>query len=102
MTRYTEGGARELLRRGYSPDTLMTTRAHDRGYDSFVAAPIGELAKQTVHEGRSAPQRRTWEPFQDADSSQRVRPSIRETGLRGATVPGQDDDAVTTRSGEAA
>ena len=28
-------GARELLRRGYSPDALMTTRAHDRSYDSW-------------------------------------------------------------------
>ena len=37
-------GARELLRRGYSADGLMTTRAHNRDYDSWVPAPIGELA----------------------------------------------------------
>ena len=34
-------GARELLRRGYSPDSLLTTRAEGRSYDSFHPAQIG-------------------------------------------------------------
>ncbi len=35
-------GARVLLARGYDPDQLMTTRAHDREYDSFKPVTIGE------------------------------------------------------------
>ena len=60
-------GARELLRRGYSPDTLMTTRAHDRGYDSFIPAPIGELARWTiVEEDKNGLRRRLWQPHPNA------------------------------------
>ena len=61
--------ARELLRRGYLPDELMTTRAHDRGYDSFVPAPIGELAKWTiVEEDKRGLRRRFWQPHPNAVS----------------------------------
>ena len=96
-------GARELLRRGYSPDTLMTTRAHDRGYDSFVPAPIGELAGQTVVESnRDGLQRRPWKSFESTESAPPVDRRTRKPGLRGVKVPGQDDDAVTADSGEAA
>ena len=88
-------GARELLRRGYGPDVLMTTRAHDRSYDSWRPAPLGELAKWTVAEmsGRGL-RRMSWRPFQNGDSMCAVDPRTRKSGLRGAQVPGRDDDAV--------
>ena len=94
-------GARELLRRGYSPDTLMTTRAHDRSYDSFVPAPIGELAKWTVSErDKRGLYRERWKSYQDGVSSAAVDSRTRKSGLRGAKIP--EHDAVWADSGEAA
>ena len=62
-------GARELLRRGYSPDALMTTRAEGRDYDSFIPAPIGEVAKWTVYEeDKKGLRRRLWQPHPNAVS----------------------------------
>ena len=75
-------GARELLRRGYPPRTLLTTRAYDRGYDSWVPAPICDLAKETMIEGsRDGLQRRKWEPFENSltvPSINRSNPRIRQ------------------------
>lgn len=45
-------GARELLRRGYDPATLLTSRHEGKAYDSFVPAPIGDLAKLTVRDDK--------------------------------------------------
>ena len=89
-------GAREMLRRGYGPDVLMTTRAHDRSYDSWTPAPLGELAKLTVAEmsGRGL-RRMSWRPFQNGDSMCEVDPRTRKSGLRGVKVPRQGDDAVS-------
>ena len=47
-------GARELLRRGYDPALLLTTRHVGKAYDNFVPAPLGERAKWTVTEGSQA------------------------------------------------
>ena len=56
--------ARELLKRGFEPDRLMTIRLTGRDYDSFEPRPIGELAKWTVQESdRGGLQRREWVPF---------------------------------------
>jgi hypothetical protein len=38
-------GARELLRGGHDPASLLTTRHEGKTYDNFVPTPIGELAK---------------------------------------------------------
>ena len=40
-----------MLERGRDLAQLMTTRLGSRAYDSFVPAPIGELAKWTTEEG---------------------------------------------------
>ncbi len=77
-------GARELLKRGYSPDTLLTTRAEGRDYDSFIPAPIGELAKWTiVEEDKNGLRRRLWKPHPNAVSSGSVEARTRRSGLRG-------------------
>lgn len=89
-------GARELLRRGHSPDTLMTTRADNRSYDSFTPEPISELAKWTIVESsRDGLLRRTWVPFVTGDSAPPIDSRTRKTGLRGAKVPEQEEDAVS-------
>ena len=96
-------GARELLRRGYSPDTLMTTRADGRDYDSWTPAPIGELARWTIiEEDKKGLRRRPWKPHPNAVSRGPVDSRTRRSRLRGAKVPGSDDDAVAANSGEAA
>ncbi|WP_336492634.1 hypothetical protein [Methylobacterium nigriterrae] len=43
-------GARELLRRGYSPDAFLTMRHEGSAHRSFVPIPIGQAAKLTVVE----------------------------------------------------
>ena len=92
-------GARELLRRGHSPDTLMTTRAHDRGYDSFIPAPISEVAKWTVSErDKRGLCREQWRSYQDGISRAGVAASIRKSPLRGVKVPETEDDAVRADS----
>ena len=88
-------GARELMRRGYSPDVLMTTRAEGRDYDSFIPAPIGELAKWTITErDRGGLRRELWRSYQDGVSRSAVDARTRKSGLRGVQVPGVDDGAV--------
>ena len=58
-------GARELLRRGYLPGTLMTTRANGRDYDSWRPQTLSELAKWTINEeSKGGLRRRLWQPFQ--------------------------------------
>ncbi len=87
--------ARELLRHGHSPDVQMTTRAHNRIYDSFVAAPIGELAKWTITErDRTGLRRERWRSYQDGASSSAVEARTRKSGMRGIRVPESYDDAV--------
>ena len=41
-------GARELLKLGHSPDTLLTIRHVGKDHDSFVPQPIGWLALWTI------------------------------------------------------
>jgi hypothetical protein len=55
-------GARELLRRGCDPASLLTTRHEKKAYDNFVPKPISDLAgwhavdsPQGVHFRRHAP-----------------------------------------------
>ena len=43
-------GARELLKRGLSPDTLLTMRHVSSPHDSFIPQRIGELAKWAIDE----------------------------------------------------
>ena len=60
-------GARVLLRRGYDPDTRLTIRHAGSDHDSFVPAPIGELAKSTIEEtDKRGLRRRPWRPLPDA------------------------------------
>ena len=87
---------RVLLERGYPTDTLMTTRAHGRDYDSFHPAPLGELAKWTVTErDRTGLRRESWRSYQDGVSRSAVDSRMRKSPLRGARVPEQVDDAVS-------
>ena len=88
-------GARELLRRGYSPDALMTTRAEGRDYDSFIPAPIGEVAKWTVYEeDKKGLRRRLWQPHPNAVSRGAVEGRTRNSPLQGVQAPETEDDAV--------
>jgi hypothetical protein len=57
-------GARELLARGFDPAALLTMRQHDRPYDSFRPAPIGQWAKWTYEESESVGlKRRAWKAY---------------------------------------
>lgn len=57
-------GARWLARAGYAPETLMTVRAHDRPYASFVPAPLGKLAQLTIEDADNGTMRlRRWREF---------------------------------------
>jgi hypothetical protein len=57
--------ARHLLEVGADPDMMLTMRMHDRPYDSFKPAPIGQLAQWTYTEGETTPVRRqAWKPRQ--------------------------------------
>jgi hypothetical protein len=40
-------GARHLLEIGADPEMMLTMRMHDRAYDSFKPASVGELAQWT-------------------------------------------------------
>ncbi len=62
-------GARELLRRGYDPDTLVTTRHDGKAFYSFEPAPLGRLAGLTMEESDARGLRlRKWEPYPNAVS----------------------------------
>ena len=92
-------GARELLKRGYSPDVLMTTRAEGRDYDSFIPAPIGEVAKWAVYEeDKKGLRRRLWQPHPNAVSRGAVERRTHNSPLRGVRVPETEDDAVRADS----
>ena len=43
-------GARELIKRGFDPLSLITMRPEGNAHDSFVPHPIGEWAKWTYSE----------------------------------------------------
>jgi hypothetical protein len=55
--------ARILLKAGYPGETLLTTRRHDRDFDSFEPAPIAELAQWTVVESGGGIHRARWRDF---------------------------------------
>ena len=96
-------GARVLLKRGYSPDALMTARAHNRGYDSFVVAPIGELAKWTITErDRTGLRRELWRSYQDGVSRSAVEGRTRKSPLRGVRVKADIQMDLNVRFGSKA
>ena len=71
-------GARELLRRGYSPDTLLTTRHEGKSFDNFKPAPIGKLAGLTItEESRDGLRIRRWVPPKDAERNPDIEPPAR-------------------------
>ncbi len=71
-------GARELLRRGYDPDTLMTTRHDGKAVDSFKPAPLGKLAGLTMEESDKRGLRvRKWKPHPMAASRRGQSPPVR-------------------------
>lgn len=56
--------ARELLRRGYPGDTLLTMRHAGSAIDAWTPTAIGELAQWTIKEpGRGRIQRVRWQPW---------------------------------------
>lgn len=56
-------GARELLKRGVSPDALLTMRHSGADHDSFVPQPVAEWAKWAVSETeRDGLRRYRWAP----------------------------------------
>ena len=59
-------GARELLRRGYDPDTLMTTRHDGKAFDNFKPAPLGKLAGLSSRDDKNGPRIVKWKPMPDA------------------------------------
>ncbi|HEX6111073.1 MAG TPA: hypothetical protein VFZ10_02120 [Geminicoccaceae bacterium] len=57
-------GARELLRRGYPGDTLLTMRHAGKDYDCFVPLEIGYLAKWSISDSdRGGLKRIRWQPM---------------------------------------
>ncbi len=59
-------GARELLRRGYDPATLMTTRHDGKAFDNFEPLPLARLAGLTTREDSNGPRIVKWKPMPDA------------------------------------
>ncbi len=57
--------ARELLKLGYAPETMLTMRHKGSAHDSFVHAPIGQWAKVAYEEGPTGPRMVRWKPFPD-------------------------------------
>jgi hypothetical protein len=59
--------ARELLRRGYSPDTLLYVQHHGKSHDPpIVPKSIGDLAKWYIsEEDAGGLRRRRWQPKPD-------------------------------------
>lgn len=58
-------GARELLRRGYDPETPLNLRHEGGEHDSFaISHPIREWARWTTKESDKRPIHRvTWKPY---------------------------------------
>jgi hypothetical protein len=83
-------GTRELLRRGFDPSTLLTTRHADKAYDNFVPQPIGELAKWTVeNDSRGAPRFRKYRlsPFGGTRQDKRWPLGYREVAQKLNPMP---------------
>jgi hypothetical protein len=83
-------GARELLRRGHDPAALLTTRHDGKGYDNFVPALIGELAKWAVEENDAGVKFRRHRPWPGNGHAQ-----MRESGKGATTLPGIEARATT-------
>lgn len=64
-------GARALQTMGYPDCMRLTMRHHDRDYDSFKSMTIGELARGTVHEGRSGLKLVKYKPMPESLKKQR-------------------------------
>jgi hypothetical protein len=57
-------GARELLRRGYPSDTLLTIRHSGKDHDSFVPCSIGYLAQWSMSDSTGGRLKRIrWQPM---------------------------------------
>jgi hypothetical protein len=94
-------GARELLARGFDPNTPLTMRHEGKAYDSFQPMPIGHWAKWTYKErekGGMAVER--WMPFavprsgQKSGSEPSVAPEGRETVNRFHDGPSQQQPST--------
>ena len=78
-------GARELLRRGASPDATLILRHAGADYDA-LRSTIGTAAKLTVDEdggGSGCPKLRRWKPPQTMDQRPPMRlprPGLSDTG----------------------
>ena len=57
------GAARELLRRGYPGDTLLTLRHADEDEDRFVPLEIGYLAQRSISDSDRGLKRIRWQPM---------------------------------------
>ncbi len=55
-------GARALLKLGYAPAELLTTRMAGSEWDSWMPLPIEEWAKWTYTEGDKGLRRERWRP----------------------------------------
>ncbi|WP_336486483.1 hypothetical protein [Methylobacterium nigriterrae] len=88
-------GARELLRRGYSPDTLLTMRHQGSAHRSFVPIPIGQAAKLTVVENDTDGLRVTrYEPYPLKTERKREKLSVRRTNSEPEGAFGGGKEAV--------
>ncbi|MGI9487034.1 MAG: hypothetical protein ACR2RF_14390 [Geminicoccaceae bacterium] len=67
-------GARALMNRGFTAETLLTMRHHDRDYDSFKPLPIGWLAQwsQTFSDKRGFI-RGKWKPMPESMKGNREK-----------------------------
>ena len=63
-------GARELLKLGYPPGTLLNMRHRGKAYPSFVPTSLAKAAKLTVRENDEDGLRvRLYEPYQPGERS---------------------------------
>jgi hypothetical protein len=75
-------GARELLRRGFDPATLLTMRHAGKTYDSFIPKPIAELAKWTaVERGSGGPRLERYQAFRGLPQDARWLPEATPVGV---------------------
>jgi hypothetical protein len=74
--------ARELLRRGHDPASLLTTRHEGKTYDNFVPKPIAELAKWTaVERGSGGPRLERYQAFRGSPRDARWLPEATPVGV---------------------
>jgi hypothetical protein len=80
-------GARELLKRGLSPDTLLTMRHVSSPHDSFTPQRIGELARWAIDErdNKSGLRKVLYRPRGGTREGQ----NIRVEGIKAADQPSQ-------------